>query len=98
MCKGVGAWPLRDLDHGDEEDGADAVIEERLTGQLCLDFFGDTDTAQHLEDGDGIGGREERAKEKAFDPRNVTDAADAHERGDQQETEDSAGQGKKGNG
>src|SRR5271168_2427848 len=63
---------------GKEEDGGDAVVEEGFAGKLGLQIFWRVDAAEHFEDGDGIGGGNERAENKTLE----NGYCDAGERGD----------------
>ena len=56
------------VEQGEEKNRADAVVEERLAGQLGLNCLGNAGAAQHFEHGDGIGGRNERAEDEALHP------------------------------
>ncbi len=46
------------VEQGEKDDGGDAIVEKRLAGELRLHMLRNTDPAQHLEDRDGIGGRD----------------------------------------
>ena len=63
-----GCGSAGDVEKGEEDDGGDAVVEERFTGELGLDVFGDADAAKHFEDGDGVGWGDEGAEEEALEP------------------------------
>ncbi len=40
--------------HSEEQDCADAVVEQRLAGKLRADRRGDTDAVQHLQHSHGV--------------------------------------------
>ena len=76
-----GCWRLAagNVKHGEEENCANAVIEQRLAGKLRLDGFWNADAAKHFEHRDGISGRDERAEDEALNPGNADAGHDEHE-------------------
>ena len=55
-----------DFEQGEEDHHADRVVEERLAGHLDLEPLRRPRGAQHAEDGDRIGRRDDRPEQQAF--------------------------------
>jgi hypothetical protein len=62
---------LRHLEQRDEHHDTDAVVEQRLAGDLGLEIPRDTCTPEDPQDRNGIGGRDQRAEKQTVDQRHV---------------------------
>ncbi len=62
-------FPLGDLEQHKKHDDADAVVKQRFPGRLGLEAFGRAGGLEDAQHGDGIGGRNEGAKQQAVNER-----------------------------
>src|SRR6478752_8665320 len=91
---GSGRVAASNLKHGDEEHYTNAVVEERLPCQLSLYPGWNSDTAQHFKHCDRVYRRNEGAKDKTLDPRDVPAAEEVHEERDKQKGDRRTREGK----
>lgn len=59
LMESDGAWVCEHVEEGEEEDDADAVVEEGFTGDLGFEGFGGVGLFHDAQDGDGVGGGDE---------------------------------------
>lgn len=85
--------PCCDVEHGDEENGADAVIEEGFAGKLGFNVLRNADASQHFQYCDGIGGGYERAEDQTLNPRDAAATHELHQKCDEEEHDARANRG-----